>query len=92
MKVLVDENIDGWDIKLNDIGFNAYSVRKLIDEGKRLTSDFSVMNYARDNDMILITKDKECIKGCLENSIRCISLDDQAIFEFMVSKLREIKE
>lgn len=92
MKVLVDENIDGWDTKLNDMGFDARSVRKLIDGGEKLTSDFSVMNYARDNNMILITKDKECIRGCMENGIKCVSLDDQAIFKFMVGELQKIQD
>ena len=91
MKVLVDENIDGWDTRLNERGFDAFSVRKLIGDGEKLTSDFSVISYARDNDMVLITKDKESIMACMENGIRCVSLDDQAIFELAVRELQKIK-
>ena len=29
MKILVDENLDGMDDKLKELGYHAYSVRKL---------------------------------------------------------------
>ncbi len=91
MKVLVDENIDGWDIRLQARGFDAFSVKKLIINGERLTSDFSVLNYARNNDMVLITKDKECIRGCVENYIKCVGLDDESMFELATGALVKLQ-
>ena len=90
MKVLVDEHSDGWDIKLRDLGFTAQSVRKLNDDGHDLRTDFSVLNYAKHNDMILLTRDKENIKACHENNIRCIPLDDDAVFNLAVSELEKL--
>ena len=54
-KILVDEMDDGMDEKLKEIGYDAYSVKKLRTEGKKLHADYSVINYARENDMILVT-------------------------------------
>lgn len=87
MRVLVDEHSDGWDEKLQEAGFEAQSVRKLNDCGKNLHTDFSVLSYAQENDMILITRDKENIKACRENNIRCIPLDDDALFGLALSEL-----
>jgi len=91
MKVLVDEMSDGWDEKLNALGFEAYSVKKLRTEGKKLATDYSVINYAKDNNMILVTRDKEPAKGCEENNIPCILIGDEEIFKIVVEKLNEIK-
>ena len=59
LKILVDEMDDGWDEKLQKEGFEAYSVKKLRADGKKLHGDRSVINYAEDNNMILVTRDKE---------------------------------
>ena len=40
---------DGWDEKLQQLGFDAYSVKKLRTEGKKLRTDYSVINYAKEN-------------------------------------------
>jgi len=68
MKILVDESDDGLDEKLREIGYEAYSVKKLIAEGKRLHSDYSVLKYARENKMLLITRDAENGLSCEENN------------------------
>ena len=67
MKILVDENFDGMDERLKEQGFDAYSVRKLQIEGKKLASDYSIINYARENKMIIVTKDTEFRKASEEN-------------------------
>jgi len=46
-KILVDEMDDGMDEKLKEIGFDAYSVKKLRMEGLKLHTDFSIINYAK---------------------------------------------
>lgn len=89
MKILVDEMDDGWDEKLKSLGYDAYSVKKLITEGKKLHTDYSVINYARENDMILITRDTESGQACIENNLPCILLDNNEIFKIILEKLKE---
>ena len=91
MKVLVDEMYDGIDIKLKEFGYEAYSVKKLIVEGKKLTSDYSVIRYAEENRMVLITEDTEVGKACKENNIQCVLLDNETIFKMILEELGNFK-
>ena len=90
MKVLVDEHSDGWDVRLRERGFEAQSVKKLRSEGMALQSDFSVLDYARSNEMVLVTKDTENIKGCREQGIQCVALDDDAFFGLTLYELERL--
>ena len=49
MKILIDEMDDGWDEKLKELGFDAFSVKKLRMAGYKLKTDYSVINYAKEN-------------------------------------------
>ena len=91
MKVLVDEMYDGIDSKLREFGYEAYSVKKLIVEGKKLTSDYSVIKYAEENGMIMVTEDTEVGKACKENNIPCILLDNETIFKIILEELGQYK-
>lgn len=91
MKVLVDEMYDGIDIKLKEFGYQAFSVKKLIAEGKKLTSDYSVIKYAEENGMVLITEDTEVGKACKENNIPCVLLDKETIFKIILEELGNFK-
>ncbi len=88
-KILVDEMDDGMDEKLKEIGYDAYSVKKLRTEGKKLHADYSVINYARENGMILVTRDTESGIACQENNLPCILLDNDEIFKIVVEKLKQ---
>lgn len=88
MKILVDEMDDGMDEKLRSLGYEAYSVKKLQAEGKKLRTDYSIINYARENQMILITRDTESGQACAENDLPCILLDNNEIFKIVVEKLK----
>lgn len=90
MKILIDEMDDGWDDKLRNLGYDAYSVKKLRSEGKKLRTDYSVINYAKDNDMILVTRDTESGQACEENNIPFILLDNEEIFNIVVDKLKKL--
>lgn len=90
MKILVDENLDGMDIRLKEKGYDAYSVRKLQLEGKKLGSDYSIINYARENNMIIVTKDTEFRKASQENDFPLILLDDEEILKVIVEKLKKL--
>jgi len=92
MKVLVDEMYDGIDTKLKEFGYEAYSVKKLVSEGKKLTSDYSVIKYAEENGMIVITEDVEIGKACKENNIRCVILDNETVFRIILEELSKYKD
>ncbi len=89
LKILVDENLDGMDERLKEIGYDAFSVRKLQIEGKKLGSDYSIINYARENNMIIVTKDIEFRKASEENNFPLILLDDEEILKVIVEKLKQ---
>jgi len=90
MKILVDEMDDGWDEKLRNLGYDAYSVKKLRIEGEKLRTDYSVINYARENNMLLITRDTESGQACEENNLPYILLDNDEIFRIVVDKLQKL--
>ena len=90
MKILVDEMDDGMDEKLRNLGYEAYSVKKLLTEGKKLRTDYSIINYARENQMILVTRDTESGQACAENNLPCILLDNAEIFKIVVEKLKNL--
>ncbi len=91
IKILIDEMDDGWDEKLRKMGYDAYSVKKLRTEGHKLRTDYSVINYARENDMILITRDSESGQACQENNLPFKLLDNEEIFKIVIDKLNLIK-
>lgn len=91
MKVLVDEMYDGMDVKLKEFGYDAFSVKKLILEGKKLSSDYSVIKYAEENGMIMVTEDVEVGKACKENNIPCVLLDTDALFKIILEELSNFK-
>ena len=90
MKILVDENLDGMDERLKEQGFDAYSVRKLRMAGQKLGSDYSIITYARENDMIIVTKDTEFRKASEENNFPLILLDEEEILKVIVEKLKKL--
>ncbi len=90
MKILVDEMYDGLDEKLREQGHDAYSVKKLIASGEKLQTDYSVLNYVKDNDMILVTQDTENGKACAENDMKCILIDRYSVLDFVLNQLENI--
>ncbi len=87
MKILIDEMDDGWDEKLKELGYEAYSVKKLRAEGHKLRTDYSVINYAKENGMILVTRDTESGQACEESGLPYMLLDNDEIFKIVVNKL-----
>ena len=90
MKILIDEMDDGMDDRLIQLGYDAYSVKKLRIEGKKLHTDYSVISYAKENGMILITRDTESGQACEENDLPCILLDNNEIFKIVTEKLKNL--
>ena len=86
-KILIDEMDDGMDDRLNAMGYEAFSVKKLLTEGMKLQTDYSIINYAKEKEMILVTRDTESGQACKENNLPCILLDNDEIFKIVVEKL-----
>ncbi|MEX0655982.1 MAG: DUF5615 family PIN-like protein [Nitrosopumilaceae archaeon] len=92
-KILVDETSNGLDIKLRLAGYEAESVKKLKENESKLGHDFNVIQYAQQNNMILITKDKENGKACKANGFPCIWINDDSIFDKMIlPELEKLKQ
>ena len=89
LKILIDEMDDGMDERLQNIGYDAYSVKKLRIEGLKLHTDYSIINYAKKNDMILVTRDTESGQACDENNIPYVLLDSDEIFKIVLEKLKQ---
>ena len=92
MKILVDAMYDGFDIKLKESGYEAYSVKKLIAEGKKLQSDYSIIKYAEENSMVVVTGDTEVGSGCKENEIPYVLLDHDKVLKIILEELKKLKE
>ena len=90
MKVLVDEMLDGWDLKLQQLGYDARSMKKIKGE-HGLNDDNSMIGYARENGIILVTKDTVCSRNCEAVGVQCILLDDVKIFKMCVAELDKMK-
>ena len=89
MKILIDEMDDGWDEKLKELGYDAYSVKKMRTAGHKLRTDYSVINYAKENNMILVTRDTESCQACAENNLPYVLLDNDEIFKIVIEKLKK---
>lgn len=84
IKILVDETSDGLDIKLQSLGYDAQSVKKLRPDNEKLANDFNIMLYVKKHDMVLVTKDQEHGKACHANQIKCILISDDLIFDKII--------
>ena len=63
-------------------------LKKLRMEGHKLRTDYSVINYAKENNMILVTRDTESGQACEENNLPYVLLDNNSIFNIVLNKLK----
>ena len=71
-------------VKLTQMGHETYRVSEIKKGENLLGHDFNVINYAKQNNMLLITKDKETGKACKANGFSCIWINDDSIFDKIV--------
>ena len=90
MKILVDEMHEGLVKDLRNNEYDVESVKELINQEKKMSSDFSVLTYAKDNDMILISADAENQKGCEENNIKYVPINNEIILNVVLDGLKKI--
>ena len=84
MKFLLDEHAESYDKKLLDLGHQVVYVKKLKEKDMRFRNDQNVVDYAKDNNMILITKDKKPGQACEDNGYPCIWINDDRIFDKII--------
>ena len=92
IKILIDAMRDGIDLELNKLGYEAYSVRKLVEKGEKLKSDYSIIKYAELNKMILVTEDVDNIEGCMENNIECVHFEQIHSLNYLQEALEKITQ
>lgn len=92
LPVLFDEMYDDKDTELQKLGYEAYSVKKLIRKGHRLKTDYSVIKYADINRMILVTEEGDSFRGCRENNIPCLLLDQNPDIKLIEKKLKKFSK
>ena len=89
MRILVDEMHEGLVNELRQRNFEVESVKELINTGKKMSSDFSVLTYAKDNNMILVSADMENQKGCEENGIKYVSINNEKMLNVVLDGLKK---
>ena len=72
--ILFDKMYDEKEIDFANEKYTVSIAKKLCYGGKPLQSNYSVLKYAEDNKMILITESNENYEVCLENNIPCVKL------------------
>ena len=85
----MDEMCDVWHDRLLLRKHDVSSVARLRRQDCDLPNDPAVIAYARDNDMVLVTKDNRCGKDCEAAGVPCILLDDEEIFRMLLTKKLE---
>ena len=83
LKIFVDEQLDGLVKKLIQLDYHVDSAKKLF-PGK---SDYTILKYVEKHKMVFITQDKENIKACSENNIRCVPINKDQTLEIALNKL-----
>ena len=91
MKILVDEMHEGLVKDLVKAGFHVESVKQLVNQGKPLRSDFSVLTYAKENDMVLVSADIENQLGCEENGIKYVPINKTSLLKTIMQGLDNLK-
>jgi|GEM_PF-709155 len=91
LPVLFDEMYEGKAEELRKRGYEAVSVRELRELGFNLQYDYSIIKYVEENSMILVTEDKECRNGCLENSIPSVLLGQNPPIDEIITELKKFE-
>jgi|APSaa5957512535_1039671.scaffolds.fasta_scaffold16179_2 hypothetical protein len=91
LPLLFDEMYEGKAEQFRGLGYLAVSVRELREMGFKIQYDFSVISYADENSMILITEDNENYGGCMENQIPCVQLGQNPSNDEIIEKLKKFE-
>ncbi len=91
LPLLLDEMYEGRAEELRKLGYEAVSVRELRELGFGLQHDYSIIKYAEENDMILVTREQETYDGCLENNIPSVLLGENPSVNDIVDSVKKFE-
>ena len=86
LRIFVDEQLEALVPKLIQNGYDKVESAKKLFPGK---SDYTILKYVEKHNMVFITQDKENIKACNENNIRCVPINIDGTLEIALNKLSE---
>lgn len=92
LRLLVDEMYEGLVPDLKKAGFEVESVKDLINRRKPLRSDYSVLTYAKDHELTLVTADIENQKGCQENGIKYVPINKETTLKSILEGLKSLEK
>lgn len=70
--ILLDLGICGYAAPLRERSYRVYSACELLQSGVKIQYDYSLIRYAVEHQLLLITNDMENKNSCDENKIPCI--------------------
>ena len=91
LRILVDENSDGFAGWLREEGYEVESVRELKKKDERMGHDYNVIKRAQENGMVLITRDAETGRACLDNGIKCVPIGEDVIRKWVLDELGKME-
>lgn len=86
MKILLDENSSGFKKYFHGLEWGVKTVDDLNLKGK---DDQTVVEYAKANDYLLITRDKDLAKVATFHNIKYLHLDEPLIAKMLIKTLIE---
>ena len=88
MKILLADVRRRYD-RLWHLGHDVYSVTKLHKQEIDIQGDSAVDDYAKENGMVLVTRDNKFAKYCKAVGTPHIHLDDDDLFKMLRQKINE---
>ena len=84
MKFLLDEHAEYYQKELEKRNHETKSAKKLRAREEKYRNDYNLIEYAKEHNMIIITKDGDLGQACYDNSYPCIWITDDKIFEKII--------
>ena len=84
MKFLLDEHAEYYQKELEKQNHKTESAKKLRLDDPKYRNDYNLIEYAKENQMIIITKDGDLGQTCNDNNYPCIWITDDKIFEKII--------
>jgi len=84
LKFLVDEHAEYYQKELEKLNHKTESAKKLREKEAKYRNDYNLIEYAKNNQMVIITKDGDLGQTCMDNGYPCIWVNDDKIFEKII--------
>ncbi|QLH06714.1 DUF5615 family PIN-like protein [Nitrosopumilus ureiphilus] len=91
MKFLLDEHAEYYQKELEHQNHETESAKKLRAEDPKYRNDYNLIEYAKEHEMTIITKDGDLGQACTDNNYPCIWITDDKIFEKVIQPELDVK-